>query len=150
FVCALVPLAVARGAGGAWAGLRRAAALAVAAGLVAVLGMKGQDALAEPWIAEKTRRGAAITPDLRPLAPPGGTAQVFDVTEGGIHALLRLGIREPTRFIYDFHFFHDVGDPRIRALQAELVRDIEGRGPDAIIVLEKSWNHPGYARLGEI
>jgi hypothetical protein len=73
--------------------------------------------------------------------------QVLDTTSGGIHALLRLGIREPTRFIYDFHFFHDVDDPRIQALRAELVAGLERERPAAVVVLEESWPELGYARL---
>jgi len=152
FVCVLSPLAVVRPAGGgSVAGrLRRGFALATVGALVLTLGVKGAGALEEPWIVDKAQRVAAITRDLRPLVRPGGTAQVLDVTEGGIHALLRLGVRQPTRFLYDFHFFHDVDDPRIRALQAEFVRDLRDRGPDAVVVLEKAWNHPGYGRLDEI
>ncbi|HET8530464.1 MAG TPA: hypothetical protein VFO08_04900, partial [Methylomirabilota bacterium] len=75
------------------------------------------------------------------------TVQVMDTTSGGIHALLRLGLRQPTRFIYDFHFFHDVADPRIQALRAELVAGLERGRPAAIVVLEESWPEPGYARL---
>ena len=92
---------------------------------------------------------AAITRDLQPLAPLGATVQVMDTTAGGIHALLRLHLRQPTRFIYDFPFFHDVGDPRIEALRAELIDGLLAGRPAAIVVLEESWPDPdrGYGRL---
>src|SRR4026208_2487951 len=85
----------------------------------------------------------------RPLAPLGATVQVMDTTAGGIHALLRLHLRQPTRFIYDFPFFHDVGDPRIEALRAELIDGPLAGRPAAIVVLEESWPDPdrGYGRL---
>ena len=154
FLCALLPFAVARTPAGAWWGstlaLRRSAALAAWAAIVIVLGAKGVEALDAPWIADKARRVAAIARDLEPFAPPGATVQVMDVTEGGIHALLRLHRREPTRFLYDFHFFHDVADPRVQALRAELVAGLAAGRPAAIVVLRDAWNRQGYDRLGEL
>jgi hypothetical protein len=122
-------------------------ALAVWALVVLVLGAKGVDAREPDWIAEKARRVTAITRDLAPLVPAGATVQVLDTTAGGVHALLRLGLRQPTRFIYDFHFFHDVDDPRIRALRAELLAGLAAGRPAAVVVLEDSWPELGYERL---
>jgi hypothetical protein len=151
FLCALAsaalapdrtrPLAPGRGR------VRRRLALVAWAGLVLVLGAKGVEAREPDWIVEKTRRVGAITRDLAPLVPPGATVQVLDTTSGGIHALLRLGLRQPTRFIYDFHFFHHVDDPHIRALRAELVAGLEARRPAAVVVLEESWPELGYGRV---
>jgi len=155
FLCALAPFALHRPGGEPSRGrspalpLRRTAALAVFAATVAVLGAKGVDALEAPWIAAKARVVAAVTRDLRPLAPAGSTVQVMDVTEGGVHALLNLHLRQPTRFLYDFHFFHDTGDPRIRALRAELVEGVTARPPAAVVVLRDTWNRPGYERLAD-
>ena len=72
---------------------------------------------------------------------------MLDTTGGGIHALLRLRLREPTRFVYDFHFFHDTEQPTIRALRAELVRGLEARPPRLIVVFETGWPAGGYERL---
>ena len=115
--------------------------------VVAFLGLKGVDAADAPWIAAKERRVSALVRDLEPLVGPGGTVQVMDVTEGGIHALLRLHLREPTRFLYDFHFFHDEGDPRIQALRAEFSRGLETRPPVAVVIFRDTWRRAGYARL---
>jgi hypothetical protein len=154
FLSALVPFAVSAvspaGSARSLAMLRRRAAVAVLAALVVTLGAKGVDAMHIEWIPLKARRVAAITRELRPLVPPGGTVQVMDTTEGGIHALFNLRLREPTRFIYDFHFFHDQTDPRIRALQAEFVAGLEARPPAAIVVLRDTWHRPGYDRLREV
>ncbi len=127
--------------------LRRAAVATALAGAVVVLGAKAVDALDAPWIAVKQRRVASLAEDLRGLVPPGDTVQVMDTTAGGIHALLRLRVRQPTRFIYDFQFFHDVGDPRIEALRGEFAAALAARPPAAIVVLEESWPETGYARL---
>ncbi|HXJ82211.1 MAG TPA: glycosyltransferase family 39 protein [Candidatus Methylomirabilis sp.] len=149
FICALAPFALAR------AGSRpplpvaplRGVALVVVVVAVVTLGAKGVDALDAGWIAAKSRRVAALARDLAPLVPAHGTVQVMDVTEGGLHALLRLGIRQPTRFLYDFHFFHDQADPRIQALQREFVAGLEAGQPAAIVVMRDTWNQPGYERL---
>jgi hypothetical protein len=146
FLAALLPVAASAASGGrARAGL---AALAWAA-LVVLLGVKGAEALDAGWTARKAERVGAITRDLGRLAPPGATVQVMDTTTGGIHALLRLGLRQPTRFIYDFHFFHDQADPRIRRLRDEMVEGLEARPPAAVLVLEDDWIQPGYGRLDD-
>jgi len=161
FLCALAPFAL-RGPGlsnrarGAFppmptgfAGLRRAASLALLAAAVTVLGAKGVDALDEPWIARKASLVSALTRDLAPRVPAGATVQVMDVTEGGVHSLWRLRLRQPTRFIYDFHFFHDTGDPRIAALREEFTAALAARPPAAIAVLRDTWNRAGYERLAD-
>ncbi|MDP2626817.1 MAG: glycosyltransferase family 39 protein [Candidatus Rokubacteria bacterium] len=138
--------------------LGRAIALGLFAALVVVLDAKGLDAMDAPWIGQKERRVSAVVRDLEPLLrdararEEGGravTVQVMDVTGGGIHALLRLGVRQPTRFIYDFHFFHDEGDPRIQALRAEFVSGLEAGRPAAIVVFKDDWLRPGYERLAD-
>ena len=152
FMCVLAPFALARSsARPTWSiALRRGLALAVLAAIVVTLGAKGAEALDAAWIAAKSRRVNAVAHDLASLVPAGGTAQVMDVTEGGLHALLRLGLRQPTRFLYDFHFFHDQADPRIAALQKEFVAGLEARPPAAIVVMRDTRNQPGYDRLQAI
>jgi hypothetical protein len=153
FLCALAPWAIAglRRVGGPRArdlwGARRPVGLAAWALLVIVLGVKGVDAREPDWITGKAARVTALTRDLAALVPAGETVQVLDTTAGGIHALLRLGLRQPTRFIYDFHFFHDVDDPGVRALRAELMAGLAARPPAAVVVLEESWPELGYERL---
>ena len=127
--------------------LARAAAIVLFAATAMVLGAKGVEAMDARWIDAKARRVAAIARDLGPLVPAGDTVQVLDVTEGGIHALLRLELRQPTRFLYDFHFFHNETNPRIQALRAELVRGLERSRPAAVVVLRDSWLEQGYDRL---
>ena len=139
--------------------LGRVAVLGLLAALVVVLDAKGLDAMDPRWIGEKERRVSAVVRDLGPILrdPRAGaatgravTVQVMDLTEGGIHALLRLGVRQPTRFIYDFHFSHDATDPRIRALRAEFVAGLEAAPPAAIVVFKDAWLAPGYERLADL
>ncbi|HJR50238.1 MAG TPA: hypothetical protein VJ794_03975, partial [Gemmatimonadales bacterium] len=78
---------------------------------------------------------------------PGAPVQVMDTTAGGIHALLRLERREPTRFIYDFHFFHDERDPRIQALRREFATALAAAPPAAVVVMRDTWPVAGYERL---
>jgi len=126
--------------------LSRALTLALLVPAVAFLGAKGVDAADARWIADKERRVSALTRDLRLLAG-AGPVQVMDVTEGGLHALLRLHLRQPTRFLYDFHFFHDEADARIQTLRAEFARELERGRPTAVVVFRDTWRRPGYERL---
>ena len=153
FLCALASVALAARAAEAGSSrwdaaptLPRALTFTALVIAVALLGAKGVDAADAPWIADKERRVSALARDLRPLAG-AGPVQVMDVTEGGVNALLRLHLRQPTRFFYDFHFFHDEGDPRIQALRAEFARDLERGAPSAIVVFRDTWRRPGYGRL---
>jgi dolichyl-phosphate-mannose-protein mannosyltransferase len=155
FICALASIPLAARAktaepsrGDAAPALSRAFTLAVLVLAVSLLVAKGVEAADAPWIADKERRVASLVRDLQPLAG-AGPVQVMDVTGGGVHALLRLHLRQPTRFLYDFHFFHDVADARIRALREEFASDLERGRPTAIVVFENTWRRPGYDRLDE-
>jgi hypothetical protein len=121
-----------------------AACAAVAVALLAVKGVEAGDAA---WIGAKERRVAAVVRDLAGRLGPGDTVQVLDTTDGGAHALLRLHAVEPTRFVYDFHFFHDVDAPMIRRLRAELVASLDARPPRAIVLFERGWPAGGYERV---
>ncbi len=125
----------------------RVAAVAAVALLALTLWPKGVQAEAPEWIAAKERRVARIVADLTARVSPGAKVQVLDTAEGGVHALLVRGLRQPTRFVYDFHFFHDVEHPVVRALRAELIRDLSAAPPSAVVVLERGWPTGGYDRL---
>lgn len=153
FLCAMAPSAVMRST--ASAGPRRPlpfrhrhiwaqGALAI---LVVVLTVKAVGGLVPPWTSAKVGLVRALTRDLDGLVVSGQSVQVMDTTSGGIHALLRLQVRQPTRFIYDFHFFHDVGHPRIEALRAEFISGLQAGSPAAIVILRNSWPDLGYERL---
>ena len=117
--------------------------------LSAVLGMKGADALEARWYVAKRERAQEVADALRPYLRPTDTIQVMDTTEGGIHALFLLGVRQPTRFLYDFHFYHDVDHPTIQALRSEFVDALRRTPPAFFILFEQTWLHPGYDRVRE-
>ncbi len=119
-------------------------ALAVTA---AALWTKGQRNLAPAWIEAKTTRVGRVSAALEPLVATGGTVQVLDTTDGGIHALLRVKSRQPSRFLYDFHFHHDVGHPYVRRLRAELIGALRARPPAAVVVFAQGWPAGGYERV---
>jgi hypothetical protein len=60
-----------------------------------------------------------------------------------------LKIRQPTRFIYDFHFFHDAAAPEIQALRREFVDALRAAPPRLIAVMHDTWLRSGYDRLDE-
>ena len=99
------------------------------------------------WERDKAEQARRLAAEISALLAPGDTVQVLDTTGGGVHALLRLGVKEPTRFLYDFHFFHDTDHPTIRALRAELMRDLEARPPRLVVLFERGWPAGGYERL---
>jgi hypothetical protein len=124
-------------------GLPLAASLALALALLAQRGVEAADA---DWIRDKENLVRAMAHDLAALGP-GETVQVLDTTVGGIHALLRLGAVQPTRFLYDFHFFHDEETAEIRALRAEMIRDLTARPPRFVVLAARGWPEGGPERI---
>jgi hypothetical protein len=138
------------GLGAVLAGGRRTLAALLVIALVSTAGglwTKGQRNLAPAWIDEKVARVDRLSTVLRPVAAAGGSVQVLDTAEGGIHALLRLRAREPSRFLYDFPFYHDVGHAYVRRLRAELMDALRADPPAAVVVLERGWPTGGYERV---
>ena len=129
---------------------RRLALGSLVAGLVTVawlLGVKGAEASDSGWIVMKERRVAALTGDLTGRTKPGDVVQVLDTTDGGVHALLRAHLVQPTRFLYDFHFFHHPDAPMIQRLRDELMRDLRARRPVLVVLWEAGWPASGYERV---
>jgi hypothetical protein len=128
----------------------RLAAVGLAGVLAAVallLGAKGVEAARAPWVQAKARRVDALVTTLRGRIGADDLVQVLDTTDGGVHALLRLRARQPTRFLYDFHFYHDVQAPMIQGLRAELAGDLDARRPKFIVLFEQGWPAGGYERV---
>jgi len=74
-------------------GVPLAVTLAVALVLLTAKGLEAADA---PYIWDKERRVRILADDLGRSLAPGDTVQVLDIADGGLHALLRLGVRQPT------------------------------------------------------
>jgi hypothetical protein len=119
-------------------------ALATTAG---ALWTRGWRNLHPDWIQAKLARVDRLSAALRPIAEAGGTVQVLDTTEGGVHALLRVRARQPSRFIYDFHFHHDVDHRYVRGLREELMSALRAEPPAAVVLFERGWPVGGYERL---
>ena len=136
--------------GPALARLGRPVAVPLLLSVTLTLGLLTSKALAVSpagWERAKAESARRLAAELAPRLRPGDTVQVLDTTGGGIHALLRLGVREPTRFLYDFHFFHDTSHPVIRALRAELIQGLDAHPPRLIVVFERGWPAGGWERL---
>jgi hypothetical protein len=127
----------------AWLGVGTALMLAVALVLLTAKGLEASDA---PWIWDKERRVRVLVDDLRRGLAPGDTVQVLDVADGGLHALLRLHVPQPTRFLYDVFFFHEAERPVVRAMRAEFIAALEAR-PPRFIVLMRGWPSGDYDRI---
>ena len=112
-----------------------------------LLRLKGVEAAPAGWERDKVARVDALERMLTPRLRPGDGVQILDTSDGGAHALLRLRLRQPTRFVYDFHFFHDVETPIIRAFRAELIRGLDARPPRFVVLFEQGWPAGGYERI---
>jgi hypothetical protein len=130
-------------AGRAWLNVAFTAVLAASLVLLTTKGLEASDA---PWIWDKERRVRVLVDDLRRGLAPGDTVQVLDVADGGLQAVLRPPVRQPTRFLYDVFFFHEPERPVVRAIRAEFVAALEAR-PPRFIVLMRGWPSGDYDRL---
>jgi hypothetical protein len=117
--------------------------------LVVMLEQTGAATAEASWIRDKERLVRVLTHDLEQRLRPGDFVQVLDTTDGGVHALLRLGLVAPTRFVYDFHFFHDTDLPVIRALRAELVSGLDLRPPRVIVLFRNGWPSGREGRIND-
>jgi hypothetical protein len=113
----------------------------------ALVARRGHETVNAAWIRDKEALVRQLVDDLAARRKADDTIQVFDTTEGGVHALLRLHARQPTRFLYDFHFFHDVDHPTIQRLRAELMHDLTARPPRFVVVFDRGWPSGGPDRL---
>jgi hypothetical protein len=124
-----------------------AAFLACVTVATVLLGFKGAEAADAPWIMAKARRVSAVVADLEGRLGPGDVVQVLDTTEAGVHALLRLRAVQPTRFLYDFHFYHDLDSRIVSQLRDEFIAAFDARAPKFVVLFERGWPAGGYARV---
>jgi hypothetical protein len=72
----------------------------------------------------------------------GDTVQPLDWTGGAVHGMLLARAPLATRFMYDFHFYHHVNNPRIAGLRKEFLRELEAARPRYIVNVfgyDKPW-----------
>jgi hypothetical protein len=96
-------------------------------------------------------RPRALASLVAPLVPPGETIQVLDAgTDAGIHVLYILGLRQPTRVLYDHFVFEYADDPWHQAVRDEFITALRRSPPAVILFFEQSWpRRIGYERLQE-
>ena len=70
---------------------------------------------------------------------PGDRVQILDTTEGGADIALRAHLEPASRFIYDFHFFHDVGTAVNSKLRRELMKDLTRSRPRFFLFFAGNW-----------
>jgi len=101
----------------------------------------------------KQRRGtppgavAGIIETLRPRLRPGDTLQPLDTNWGAAEVLLRLGLRMPTRQIYDFPLLDYATVPFIQQLRQEFMQDFESHPPRFVLVSKTTWAAYDFNRL---
>ena len=88
-----------------------------------------------------------LVADLTGRVSGDETVQVMDFASGNIHALYTLRYKQPTRFLYDLHFFHDIDAPYIQKLREEFLQDLKNRTPMYFVLSSVSWPISGYERL---
>jgi hypothetical protein len=99
------------------------------------------------WAVEHDKSVAAL---LRERARPGDRVQVLDTSGGGVDIALRAGLEPGSRFIYDFHFFHDVDTAVNATLRREMMQDLTRKQPRFILFYQGSWFvRTSYAAIGQ-
>jgi 4-amino-4-deoxy-L-arabinose transferase-like glycosyltransferase len=153
FLCLSFGLALAPDAGKASArpmrlrAYARGLAVVLVASAVIVTGVRGLDRLSQPFEVGRVQRVAGAVGELRKLVAPGETVQVMGPS--GAHVLLRLGLRQPTRFFTDFQFFLGAADPRIQGLRTEFMAGLEAGPPAAIVMFPERHAAGPYGRLDD-
>jgi len=112
-----------------------------------LLGLKGVESADAAWVRAKERRVSALVADLEGKIGGRDVVQVLDTTEAGVHALLRLHAVQSTRFLYDFHFYHDIESPIVRKLRADFIAGFDAHPPRFVVLFERGWPNGGYERI---
>jgi len=76
---------------------------------------------------------------MRSLKQPGDRVQILDTYEAGMNTALRAELKPATRFVYDFHFFHNESDPAIVSLRQEFVESFDANQPRFVLLVKTSW-----------
>ena len=112
-----------------------------------LLGARGLDAVPTYFASAKVTHVRHVVGDLARMTRPDDLVQVLDTTEGGVHALLLLGLRQPTRFLCDFPLFATPAAPITARYRAEFIAGFDARPPRAVVVFARAWPHGGPERV---
>jgi hypothetical protein len=122
----------------------------LAACCLAVAGLltaRGIDTAPTYFATAKVTHVRYVVNDLAPLTRPGDLVQVLDTAEGGVHALLLLGLRQPTRFLCDFPLFAAPEAPITARYREEFLRGFDAQPPRAVVLFARAWPHGGPERV---
>jgi hypothetical protein len=153
FLCLLSGLALAPDAGDVSArpirlqAYARGLTVVLVAAAVIVTGVRGLDRLSQPFEVGRVQRVTGAVGEIRKLVAAGEIVQVMGPS--GAHVLLRLGLRQPTRFFTDFQFFLGAADPRIQSLRTEFMAGLEASPPAAIVMFPERHAAGPYGRLDD-
>jgi hypothetical protein len=90
--------------------------------------LKGQDA-----DTGNAKRVSEISQYLNKNSQPDDLIQPLDWVGGTAEALFESRRNIATKFVYDFHFYHDVSNPYILKLKKEFIEEIKFKNPKFII-----------------
>ncbi len=90
---------------------------------------------------------ASLESDLSRRLHSGETVQSFDTTGGCIHALFRMKLALPTRYLGDYLIFTAADRPYLRRLRVTVMSDLRSRPPDLLVVYRWGWPTGQYDRL---
>lgn len=99
-----------------------------------------------PYYQTKGRVAIQLVADLQGIVPAGGTVQILETFGGGMHALLLMKCRQPTRFVTDMQFYRAEHDPYIAELRRELLAGLQATPPDCFVLMHRSYPS-GYDRI---
>ncbi|MEN8008526.1 MAG: hypothetical protein ABFS42_16070 [Candidatus Krumholzibacteriota bacterium] len=94
---------------------------------------RGQSEIRDPH----EEREGEIADWLNSHLQPGDTVQPLDWTGGSIHAMLLAEARLSSRFLYDYHFYHNISSPYNQALRASFITQIRQDPPRFVIAVDE-------------
>jgi hypothetical protein len=115
-----------------------ALAVAVGIGLYSLVAYRGHHIPRK-----KVAYMAKLVGEIDERTQPGDTVQVLDATGGGADMLLRLRLRQPTAFLYDYNFYHHAQHPYIQTLRERFLRELAACPPKVVVFFEDVWPNHG-------
>lgn len=109
-----------------------------------------RQAIAGPGVSQwRHNQAKQLAAYLKTNLQPGETVQVCEMVDDGIDALLRAGVRLPTRYTSDCSFFcHDPTIPYVAAMRKEFLDDLVRNRPQFVVFFKVCWFlETGYNRI---